>query len=176
MKKTVLQSTLGALIAVSFSVSAYQDISQEDAFYTVMDYENAFIIDVRTDAEWEWVGHPGENRSGFGAFLEGKVINESWKVYHNKNFVDNPQFISDINFLFKHNKDAILITMCRSGVRSIAAAEALDAAGYTNVYNMINGFEGDRDADGYRTVNGWKVEGFPYTTGRGDKYDVDRND
>jgi rhodanese-related sulfurtransferase len=66
-----------------------------------------------------------------------------------------------------------LIAMCRSGSRSLRAAEALEAAGFTSVYNMTYGFEGDRDASGYRTVNGWKVEGYPYTDGRDGAYTLE---
>jgi rhodanese-related sulfurtransferase len=69
--------------------------------------------------------------------------------------------------------------MCRSGVRSIDAAKALEAAGYTNVSNMLYGFEGTKvDDNGYRTINGWKnanldnpvLPGHTSSVGAGDYY------
>jgi rhodanese-related sulfurtransferase len=53
--------------------------------------------------------------------------------------------------------------MCRSGQRSVEALKDLENAGYKNLYNMKYGFEGSTDINGYRTLNGWKVEGLPYT-------------
>jgi rhodanese-related sulfurtransferase len=60
--------------------------------------------------------------------------------------------------------------MCRSGGRSAAAANALAKAGYTNVWSLVEGFEGDKDAAGKRTANGWRNAGLPWdyklTTGQ----------
>jgi rhodanese-related sulfurtransferase len=53
--------------------------------------------------------------------------------------------------------------MCRSGDRSARAANLLIDAGFTNVWNQIEGFEGDMSKDGRRTVNGWKNAGLPWT-------------
>ncbi len=56
-----------------------------------------------------------------------------------------------------------LLAMCRSGKRSAAAARALEAAGYRHVYNIMEGFEGDRDAERHRgTINGWRFHGLPW--------------
>ena len=55
--------------------------------------------------------------------------------------------------------------LCRSGVRSKAAAEALTAAGLGPAFNVLEGFEGSHDAEGHRTVAGWKVAGLPWRQG-----------
>jgi rhodanese-related sulfurtransferase len=126
--------------------------------------EGAYIIDVRTAAEFIWVGHPNVPN----------VVNVSWKIEKKGAFITNPSFVSDVNDIFGKNKDAHLILMCRSGVRSLAAADALEKAGYTNVSNMLEGFEGEgKDSYGYRTVDGWKNSGLPGHTsavGAGDYY------
>jgi rhodanese-related sulfurtransferase len=56
-----------------------------------------------------------------------------------------------------------ILAICRSGARSLAAAQALAAAGFTELYNVAEGFEGDRDEDGHRnTINGWRQRGLPW--------------
>ncbi|MCB1431460.1 MAG: rhodanese-like domain-containing protein, partial [Alphaproteobacteria bacterium] len=56
-----------------------------------------------------------------------------------------------------------ILCICRSGARSAAAASALTAAGYTNAWNVAEGFEGDKDPDGHRgTIGGWKAAGLPW--------------
>lgn len=141
-------------------------MTSQEAFYEVVNYENVFILDVRTPEEWIWVGHPGENKSGDGADLEGYVVNVPYKVYHEgkskgDELIVNRKFVKSVKRLFY--KDVRLILMCRSGGRSTSAAYALADAGFTDVWNMTFGFEGQKDEDyGYRIVNGWKFEGFPY--------------
>lgn len=136
---------------------------------------NTYILDVRTDAEWRWVGHPGVNGTGEGTegtySIADQTANISYKIFKRDDFIVNPRFIKDVNKLFAGNKNITIITMCRSGSRSVAAAEALEAAGYTNVYNMETGFEGDKDANKYRTINGWKVNGLPYTASGTGEYE-----
>ncbi|MDJ0807390.1 MAG: rhodanese-like domain-containing protein [Gammaproteobacteria bacterium] len=164
------------------SVYAWQDVDSDEAFVCATTDLNCYILDVRTDSEWIWVGHPGENRNGTdGTALDKpvrKVINVSYLIEFGTQLVQNPLFISEVDKAFGvtigddddddgnntgiTRNDVTLITMCRSGSRSQAAATALEAAGYTKVFNMINGFEGERDDFGYRTKNGWKVEGYPY--------------
>ena len=74
----------------------------------------------------------------------------------------NPTFQSDVQGLFASNPNAVLITQCRSGDRSVAAATLLESNGY-QVKNMVTGFEGGKDMYGYRTVNGWANDGLPYS-------------
>lgn len=89
-------------------------------------------------------------------------MNVSYKIDYQGSFIVNPIFLSDINELFGENPDVVLITMCRSGKRSVAAAELLESNGYT-VKNMLTGFEGAKDVYGYLTVSGWANDGLPYS-------------
>lgn len=159
----------GVLALSSSAVCAFQDITPTEAYGWATADENVFILDVRTEAEWRWVGHPGQNKlpadlgGPEGAELNGKVVNISYLIDQKGQLINNKHFVKDVDDLFESNPGVVLITMCRSGSRSISAAEALEAAGYLNVYNMATGFEGGKDERGYRTVNGWKADGLPYT-------------
>ena len=141
---------------------AYDDVTPNSAYSLAVSGPNVYILDVRTIAEWTWVGHPGANKIGTGAELADKVANISVMVDISNELVDNPFFIKSVEKMFPDKDNVTLITMCRSGGRSVAAAKALEIAGYTNVMNMLTGFEGGKDANGYRTLNGWKVDGLPY--------------
>lgn len=118
------------------------------------DLANTFIIDVRTQAEYEFVGHPD---------LPNGVPNIPLKFY--PGWVTNERFVKDVAARFA--KDQTLVTMCRSGGRAKKAAQLLLDAGFERVYYMTDSFEGAKDEQGHRTVNGWKVNGLPYT------YDLD---
>ena len=119
---------------------------------------DAFIIDVRTMAEWAYVGLPQ---------LTGNmqpILLQQWQVF--------PEMMVDGNFVAQlqdklqaagANTESKLCFLCRSGVRSLAAAEAMSAAGFANSFNISGGFEGDLDSDGHRGGrNGWKAEGLPW--------------
>lgn len=166
MRRSRLALLIGYCSAlVTTSVFAFEESTSAWAFDCATVDSNCYILDVRTPEEWRWVGHPGENKDGEGTVLEApseKVVNIAWKVQVGNALLVNPDFVEDVDEFFDGDTHVTLITMCRSGSRSRAAADALEAAGYANVYNMTSGFEGDRDEYGYRTVNGWKVEGFPY--------------
>ncbi len=174
MKRQIVAIVMLALMAFAGNAFAYSDVTPSDATDMVAN-EGAFILDVRTPEEWNWVGHPGQNKLGDGAYLEGYVLNVAYEVYHEGYskgdvLIVNTQFVKDVEGLL--NKDAAIITMCRSGKRSVSAALALEAAGFTNVYNMLTGFEGGTDNKGYRTINGWKIDGLPYNySGVGDYKD-----
>ncbi|GAB6192768.1 rhodanese-like domain-containing protein [Desulfocastanea catecholica] len=175
MKKLLTTIVILAFMAPIGNAFGYEDVYPEDAADMVY-YDGAYILDVRTPQEWNWVGHPGVNRNGEGEYLDYEhVLNVPYEVYHEGYMkgdvlIVNNQFVKDVKRLL--GKDATIITMCRSGVRSVSAAIALEDAGFTDVYNMVTGFEGDKDYQGYRTVNGWKVVGLPYNySGVGDYKD-----
>ena len=174
MKRQIITIVMLALMAFAGNAFAYVDVEPSDAADMVAN-GGAFILDVRTPQEWNWVGHPGENKFGEGAYLEGYVLNVAYKVYHEGYskgdvLIVNTQFVKDVKRLL--NKNVTIITMCRSGKRGSMAAEALEAAGFKNVYNMQTGFEGGKDAAGYRTIDGWKLDGLPYNySGVGDYKD-----
>ncbi len=118
--------------------------------WVLSDTEGTFIVDVRTRAEYEFVGHP-DTPNG--------VANIPYMFY--EGWTPNTDFITDVEAQFK--KTDKLIMMCRSGQRAHHAARSLMQAGFTNIYYMTDSFEGPKDEDGYRTVSGWKVRKLPYT-------------
>jgi rhodanese-related sulfurtransferase len=114
----------------------------------------AQLVDVRTDAEWNFVGLPDLASAGKQAVLI------PWQVYpsmqQNAAFTDQ---LKEAGFTPEHH----IYFICRSGQRSFAAAEAAQAAGYRHAYNVADGFEGGVDAHGHRGVaTGWKAKGLPW--------------
>jgi len=163
--KRMIKVVVLALVLATASVTgvqAFDSVTPAEAYTLATSDPNVYILDVRTLAEWQWVGHPGKNKLGEGAALAGKVVNISYQIENKGTMIVNPSFLNEINELFGGNPDAVLIAMCRSGQRSSAAAAVLEGAGYL-VLNMVNGFEGGTDARGYRKVSGWTNNGLPYT-------------
>ena len=124
--------------------------------------EHTFIIDIRTQAEYELVGHPA---------MAYNIPYEFWGPGGNKK---NPHFVEDVFERFSYSD--LLIILCRSGTRSAAACEDLAKTGFQNILDMSDGFEGlkvDNEESiyyGYRRhLNGWQYEGLPYT------YEIDPN-
>lgn len=155
------------LVPVS-SAFSFDTIAPEVAYIDATTDPNTFILDVRTIAEWKWVGHPGKNGLGEGVALEGKVINVSFKIETIGGLVTNEHFLSEVNELFEDNPNVTLITMCMTGGRGAAAAAILENQGGYNVKNMAYGFQGPADSRGYRTLFGWVNDDLPYTyTGLG---------
>lgn len=110
----------------------------------------ASIVDVRTRAEWEFVGH-----------IEGSSLVE-WRAWGATD--PHPDFVAKV--AERHGPEEALLLLCRSGVRSHHGAQALAKAGFARAYNILQGFEGDRDARGRRsTVGGWRFAGLPWTQG-----------
>lgn len=170
--KKVLFATI-TMVLIASSAQAYQniyvdDVNGVDGAYRRLASGNAIMIDVRTAEEWAWVGHPGANKSGDGAEIAQYVVNIAWEIEkpgHGYELILNNLFLGDVAKL-NLPSDMEIITICRSGGRSVAAALALESAGYTNVYNTLEGFEGGTDTNGYRTrQQGWKNKGFPYAFG-----------
>ena len=165
MKRIALSLTIIAVLSfiVTTSVSAFDDVTPTEAYNMVLNDTHTYILDVRTLEEWQWVGHPGKNRLEEGAELDGKVVNIAVKITNKNEFIENPSFLNEVNEIFSEVKDEVtFITMCRSGKRSQRAAELLELEGYT-AFNMVTGFEGGKDERGYRTVNGWREDGLPYS-------------
>lgn len=115
----------------------------------------ALLIDIRTDAEWVWVGFPDVSALGRALLYASWITHPTMKP--------NPEFLIEVSHLAEEDHDRPLLLICRSGVRSAAAAAALTRAGHTQVYNVSEGFEGDHDANVHRgTIGGWKVAGLPW--------------
>lgn len=107
----------------------------------------ADLLDVRTVEERHFVGQvPGSRHV---AWATGTSM------------ARNPRFVREVEA--KVPKDRPVVLLCRSGKRSLAAAEALTAAGFVEVYNISEGFEGDLDAEGHRgSLGGWRRHGLPW--------------
>ena len=130
------------------------DVSPEAAWTALKSDGDARLIDVRTTAEWAYVGLPD-----LGAFGKAPVTVE-WKRF--PSMAVNPGFAGAVAAAGVE-KGAALYFLCRSGVRSRDAARAMSALGYGPCFNVATGFEGDRDAAGHRgTVGGWKTGGLPW--------------
>ena len=106
----------------------------------------AVLVDVRTDAEREWVGKvPG-------------AIAVAWKQW--PGMAANPNFDEQLRAAVPEGKKVALL--CRSGVRSVAAAQRATGLGI-EAYNILEGFEGDVDANGQRgRLSGWRKRGLPW--------------
>ena len=124
------------------------------------DAERSFIVDVRTQAEYEFVGHPS---------MAYNIPYEYWTPEGNEK---NPRFVENASKHFSRT-DTLMI-LCRSGKRSPFASEELERAGFQNIFDVSEGFEGPILADensiycGCRgKVSGWQHAGLPYT------YDID---
>jgi rhodanese-related sulfurtransferase len=116
--------------------------------------ENAQLVDVRTDAEWNFVGVPDLNVVGKTTVLI------PWQMY--PTMQRNGRFEEDLTQAGL-TADHTIYFICRSGARSMAAAEAAQAAGFTQVFNVADGFEGPPDVQGHRgRTAGWKAEGLPW--------------
>jgi rhodanese-related sulfurtransferase len=165
----------------STTVFAFTDIEPEDANDMLAYNPNTYILDVRTPAEWSWVGHPGKDKCGNGDFLEQptrRVINIPWVVWEyvpqNEEYGEAPNKFFDEEVVRQFSPGDTIIIMCRSGGKSVSAANELEAPthpackrleelGFYDVYNMLEGFEGGKDEYGYRTLEaGWKNKGLPY--------------
>jgi len=106
------------------------------------------LVDVRTKPELQYVGRiPGALAVEWQTWPGGKP---------------NPEFLGELSAAV--GKDQPVMFLCRSGVRSHAAAEAAVRSGWKETYNILEGFEGDKDgADHRNTVNGWRKAGLPWT-------------
>lgn len=123
------------------------DLTPTEAHALLAERDDAVMIDCRTMAEWTWVGVPA---------IAGTRFVE-WSRWPQG--TPNPEFVAQASDGLDPEQPVLLL--CRSGGRSAAAAHALTAAGYREVYNISGGFEGDVDANGHRT-GGWRGAGLPW--------------
>jgi rhodanese-related sulfurtransferase len=113
----------------------------------------AALVDVRTRAEWSYVGVPDLGPLGRAAVLV------EWVGYPDGE--PNPAFLDELAAAGVETAAPVLF-LCRSGVRSKAAAAAARSAGYAKVYNVTEGFEGPLDGAQHRGGAGWKAAGLPW--------------
>ena len=144
----------------SFDVTPAQgyagDVSPKDAWRMLSDIRTAVLVDVRTTAEWSYVGLP--DLSGIGK----RPVLVEWQVFPSMQV--NADFVAQLAAQGVSG-DAPVLFLCRSGVRSKAAAQAMTQAraGAGACYNVSDGFEHPLDGAGHRgTVAGWKQAGLPW--------------
>ena len=131
------------------------DVSVMEAWALLSKEPKAQLIDVRTAAEWNFVGLP--DLSGVGR----RVHCIEWQVFPGG--VPNTHFVEEAVAAIGGDKNTPLLFLCRSGVRSRAAAMAMTGMGYTKAFNIAGGFEGDLDDTRHRgKSNGWKAAGLPW--------------
>jgi len=133
------------------------DITPSEAWQRLSQGSGVTLIDVRTEAEWMYVGVP--DLSG----LNKQPLLVSWQVFPTMTL--NAAFAKQIEALGVTRENALLF-LCRSGVRSRAAAELMTSLGFHHSYNISDGFEGPPDGDRHRGVRaGWKASGLPWVQG-----------
>ncbi|TCP10983.1 thiosulfate sulfurtransferase [Crenobacter luteus] len=122
----------------------------QEAAHLMGELPGVVLVDVRSAAEWQFVGTvPNSVR----------IELKTWPGMQ-----PNPHFLAQLKE--QVSPEAMVLFMCRSGVRSDEAARLATGAGYTSVYNVLEGFEGDKDAAGHRgTIGGWKGRGLPWVQG-----------
>jgi rhodanese-related sulfurtransferase len=124
-----------------------------EAWKILNEESGAILLDVRSKVEYDYVGHPP------GA------VHVAWKEY--PDWKQNPGFVNDVRAALNErggdDPSRPILAICRSGARSLAAAKALANAGYQRLYNVEEGFEGDKDGNAHRgTINGWRFHGLPW--------------
>ena len=126
-------------------------VTPREAFELLQADPTIRLIDVRTNAERDWVGRV--------AIPQPQQLAIQWTIYPDG--VPNPDFARQLESVA--SKDEVLLFLCRSGVRSRHSARMATELGYSNAFDILEGFEGDKDAQGHRkTVGGWCKAGLPW--------------
>jgi rhodanese-related sulfurtransferase len=134
------------------------DITPLEAWKMLTDNPDAVLVDVRTDAEWRFVGVPDLSSLGREVvFLEWNTSDGA----HNANFADELRDRVPPAASAADGKRPVVF-LCRSGNRSIGAAEVATRAGITPAYNVLEGFEGQLNPEGHRGESGWRAIGLPW--------------
>ncbi len=137
-------------------VSEVKALSPPQAFDFVNENQRAVLIDVRSSMEFLFVGHPK------GSVHVPWIDAPEWVI--------NPQFVTEVRKVMlggvgtvEHSGDAAVVLICRSGKRSLEAGILLIDNGFTEVYNISEGFEGELDDTHHRsTRGGWRYHGLPW--------------
>lgn len=126
-------------------------LSPAEAFELLQLDPRARLVDVRTRAELDWVGRP--------VIGDGQYAHVEWTRYPGG--VPNAEFLAQLRGTVE--PDAPVLFLCRSAARSKLAAVEAAKAGFTKAYDLLEGFEGDKDSQGHRkTVSGWCFRGLPW--------------
>ncbi|MGF6753818.1 rhodanese-like domain-containing protein [Paraburkholderia sp. GAS334] len=126
-------------------------LSPAEAFELLQLDPRTRLVDVRTRAELDWVGRP--------LIGDGQYVHVEWTRYPGG--VPNPEFLDQLGNAA--SPDTPVLFLCRSAARSKLAAIAATQAGFTQAFDLLEGFEGDKDGQGHRkTVSGWCFRGLPW--------------
>ncbi|WP_028479457.1 rhodanese-like domain-containing protein [Nocardia sp. CNY236] len=130
------------------------DITPEQAWDLLHSHSDAVLVDVRTEAEWRFVGVPDTSSVGRPTVLVEWADSAGAR---------NETFLEQLTHaLGDHDPDAPVVFLCRSGQRSRGAAITATSAGYRTCYNVLDGFEGPLDEFGHRGGAGWRRLGLPW--------------
>ena len=122
----------------------------DEAYEILQAAPGAKLVDVRCRAELDWVGRIPD------------AVEIEWVTY--PAMTPNPNFIAALSQ--QVDKEALVLFICRSGARSNGAATAATQAGFPDCYNVLEGFEGEKDKKGHRnTIGGWRAAGLPWSQG-----------
>ena len=126
------------------------EVNPKQAWKILRANPEAILLDVRSKVEFDYVGHP------VGAVHVAIQEAPDWQT--------DPAFADKvIETLGQASKDTTILTLCRSGKRSMLAAQLLEAQGYKHTINIAEGFEGDPDENRQRgNINGWRFHGLPW--------------
>jgi rhodanese-related sulfurtransferase len=126
-----------------------EHLKPKAAFEFLAQNPTAVFIDCRSEMEFLFVGHP------IGAMMIPWNDGPDWDI--------NPHFVGQVKKSVAHSLHRPVVIICRSGSRSVDAGKALEGAGFTRVYNVLEGFEGELDEHHQRgKLGGWRKEGLPW--------------
>ena len=128
-----------------------ENLNPRQSWNLLQQNTGAVLVDVRTKIEHAFVGHP------LGAIQIAWKEAPDWQL--------NPTFVAEVESHVPDKKAPVLL-LCRSGQRSLEAAKALEASGFSRLINIIDGFEGPLDQQQHRGhLGGWRYEGLPWEQG-----------
>ncbi|MDJ0995589.1 MAG: rhodanese-like domain-containing protein [Dinoroseobacter sp.] len=142
------------------NIPSISEVGPKDAWELLENDHSAVLIDVRSKAEWAFVGLPDLDRLG------KDTIQIEWKVF--PGMEENPGFLNELSQQLGESAPPTLLFLCRSGGRSLSAAKAVaqsfaQTGQAVTCVNVAEGFEGDLDAKKHRgTLSGWKARGLPW--------------
>lgn len=144
-----------------YGVVHIEDVAVADTWARLKDDPKAVLVDVRTQAEWSFVGLPDLSELG------KRVLMQEWQTFPQGQA--DPQFAVKLEAALSRQgvaKEDEIFFICRSGGRSRMAAEALSGLGFRHCRNVAEGFEGPLDSSRHRgQVAGWKASGLPWVQG-----------
>lgn len=130
------------------------EIEPKQAYEVLQKEEKSFLVDVRTQAEWAFTGVADLSS------INKKTLLVSWLNY--PNMQPNQNFVQQLTEKIP-DKNSKIFFLCKTGGRSFDAAQNISQLGYTNCFNVINGYEGDLNEKNQRSsINGWRASGLPW--------------